>query len=64
MKSHSKIAEQVYKNVIADMMMMKMLHETRQMKRKIAEYEAEHGALDTLSKEEQFKILDMLKAQK
>ena len=64
MKSHSKIAEQVYKNVIADMMMMKMLHETRQMKRKIAEYEAEHGALDALSKEEQFKILDMLKAQK
>ena len=59
-----KIAEQVYQNVISDMMMMKMLHETREMKRKIAEYEAEHGALDTLSKEEQFKILDMLKAQK
>ncbi len=59
-----KIAEQVYQNVISDMMMRKMLHETREMKRKIAEYEAEHGALDTLSKEEQFKILDMLKAQK
>jgi len=59
-----KIAEQVYKNVVADMMMRMMLHETREMKRKIAEYEAEHGALDTLSKEEQFKILDMLKAQK
>jgi phosphopantothenate synthetase len=59
-----KIAEQVYQNVISDMMMMKMLHETREMKRKIAEYEAQHGALDTLSKEEQFKILDMLKAQK
>ena len=59
-----KIAEQVYQNVISDMMMSKMLHETREMKRKIAEYEAEHGALDTLSKEEQFKILDMLKAQK
>lgn len=49
---------------MAEMTMMKMLHETREMKRKIAEYEAEHGALDTLSKEEQFKILDMLKAQK
>ena len=59
-----KIAEQVYQNVIADMMVMKMVHEAREMKRKIAEYEAEHGALDTLSKEEQFKILDMLKAQK
>jgi hypothetical protein len=59
-----KIAEQVYQNVVDDMMMRKMLHETREMKRKIAEYEAEHGALDTLSKEEQFKILDMLKAQK
>lgn len=59
-----KIAEQVYQNVISDMMMMKVIHETRQMKRKIAEYEKEHGALDALSKEEQFKILDMLKAQK
>lgn len=59
-----KIADQVYQNVIADMMVMKMIHEAREMKRKIAEYEAEHGALDALSKEEQFKILDMLKAQK
>lgn len=59
-----KIAEQVYQNVVADMMMRKMIHEAREMKRKIAEYEAQHGALDALSKEEQFKILDMLKAQK
>jgi len=59
-----KIAEQVYQNLVADMMVMKMVHEAREMKRKIAEYEAQHGALDALSKEEQFKILDMLKAQK
>lgn len=59
-----KIAEQVYQNVVADMMMRKMIHEAREMKRKIAEYEAQHGALDALSKEEQFKILDMLKVQK
>ena len=54
-----KIAEQVYQNVVAD-----MIHEAREMKRKIAEYESVHGSLDALSKEEQFKILDMLKAQK
>ena len=59
-----RLYENIISKVVGDMMMMKMIHEAREMKRKIAEYEAQHGALDALSKEEQFKILDMLKAQK